>query len=116
MNRWQTVVEIAGSFAYFGVSANLITYLTGPLGQSNAAAAAAVNAWTGTGTLMPLLGAFVADSWLGRYRSIILACTLYVLVIPTLTLPSLILPLILRGFSFTPAEPASAVERAETLQ
>uniref|UniRef100_A0A453DKU5 Major facilitator superfamily (MFS) profile domain-containing protein n=1 Tax=Aegilops tauschii subsp. strangulata TaxID=200361 RepID=A0A453DKU5_AEGTS len=74
------VVEIAGSFAYFGVSANLITYLTGPLGHSNAAAAAAVNAWSGTACLMPLLGAFVADSWLGRYRSIILACTLYVLV------------------------------------
>jgi dipeptide/tripeptide permease len=74
------VVEIAGSFAFFGVSANLITYLTGPLGHSNAAAASAVNAWSGTASLMPLLGAFVADSWLGRYRSIILACTLYVLV------------------------------------
>lgn len=75
------VVEVACSFAYNGVSANLITYLTGPLGHSNAAAATAVNAWTGTARLMPLLGAFIADSWLGRYRSIILAGTLYVLVI-----------------------------------
>lgn len=80
------VVEIAGSFAFFGVSANLITYLTGPLGHSNAAAASAVNAWSGTASLMPLLGAFVADSWLGRYRSIILACTLYVLGYGMITL------------------------------
>ncbi|CAN6236760.1 unnamed protein product [Urochloa humidicola] len=72
-------VEIAGSFAYFGISANLITYLTGPLGQSNASAAAAVNAWSGTASLMPLLGAFLADAYLGRYASIILACSLYVL-------------------------------------
>ncbi|KAM0835351.1 hypothetical protein ACQ4PT_062989 [Festuca glaucescens] len=73
-------VEVASSFAFFGMSANLITYLTGPLGQSNAAAAAAVNAWVGAASLMPLLGAFIADSWLGRYLSIILACSLYVLV------------------------------------
>ena len=66
----QAAVEIAGSFAYFGISANLITYLTGPLGQSNASAA---NAWSGTASLMPLLGAFLADAYLGRYRSIILA-------------------------------------------
>uniref|UniRef100_A0ACD5XFX9 Uncharacterized protein n=1 Tax=Avena sativa TaxID=4498 RepID=A0ACD5XFX9_AVESA len=83
------VLELAGNFAAFGVSANLITYLTGPLGHSTAAAAAAVNAWSGTATLMPLLGAFVADSWLGRYRSIILACTLYVLGYGMITLVSM---------------------------
>ncbi|VAH54902.1 unnamed protein product [Triticum turgidum subsp. durum] len=85
------VVEGAGSFAYYGVSANLITYLTGPLGHSNAAAAAAVNIWTGTARLLPLLGAFVADSWLGRYWSIILACTLYVLGYGMITLASTLL-------------------------
>ncbi|XP_044335808.1 protein NRT1/ PTR FAMILY 5.10-like [Triticum aestivum] len=85
------VVEGAGSFAYYGVSANLITYLTGPLGHSKAAAATAVNVWTGTARLLPLLGAFVADSWLGRYRSIILACTLYVLGYGMITLASTLL-------------------------
>uniref|UniRef100_A0ACD5WPK9 Uncharacterized protein n=1 Tax=Avena sativa TaxID=4498 RepID=A0ACD5WPK9_AVESA len=82
------VVEIASTFAYFGLSANLITYMTGPLGHSNAAAAAAVNVWSGTASLMPLLGAFVADSWLGRYRSIILGCILYVMGYGMITIVS----------------------------
>uniref|UniRef100_A0A0D9WBJ7 Major facilitator superfamily (MFS) profile domain-containing protein n=1 Tax=Leersia perrieri TaxID=77586 RepID=A0A0D9WBJ7_9ORYZ len=81
-------LEIAGNFAYFGVSANLITYLTGPLGHSNASAAAAVNAWSGAACMLPLLGAFLADSFLGRFRSILLACTLYVLGYGTLTVAS----------------------------
>uniref|UniRef100_A0ACD5Y381 Uncharacterized protein n=1 Tax=Avena sativa TaxID=4498 RepID=A0ACD5Y381_AVESA len=84
-------MEVSRSFALLGVSANLITYLTGPLGHSNAAAAAAVNAWSGTASLMPLLGAFLTDSFLGRYRSIILAYTLYVLGYGMITLASTLL-------------------------
>lgn len=65
---------------FVGVSANLITYLTGPLGMSTAAAAAGVNAWSGTVQVLPLVGALVADSRLGRYRAILAACVLYLLV------------------------------------
>nr|GEW15315.1 proton-dependent oligopeptide transporter family [Tanacetum cinerariifolium] len=83
-------VEVAERFAYYGVSSNLITYLTGPLGLSTATAAENVNMWTGTASLFPLVGGFIADAFLGRYLTIILASLLYIMALGLLAFTTLL--------------------------
>ncbi|XP_066326604.1 protein NRT1/ PTR FAMILY 5.10-like isoform X1 [Miscanthus floridulus] len=84
------VAEIGERFAFYAVAANLITLLTGPLQEGIAAAAAATNAWSGTALMLPLLGGAIADLWLGRYLTIILASLLYTLGLGLLAVSTLV--------------------------
>ncbi|MCL7051587.1 hypothetical protein MKW94_030232 [Papaver nudicaule] len=79
-------VEVAERFAFYGTSGNLITYLTDVLGESTAKAAQNVNIWSGVATLLPLLGAMIADSYLGRFNTILISSFIYIMGLVTLTL------------------------------
>ena len=74
-----TGVEIAERLAYAGILSNLVTYLTAVLHESTAVAAKNVNVWTGV-SMLPFIGAFVADSYVGRYWTIVGSSVIYLLV------------------------------------
>ncbi|KZV54435.1 hypothetical protein F511_09750 [Dorcoceras hygrometricum] len=79
-------VEVAERFAYYGVAGNLFMYLTKVLGQSTAAAAKNVNIWQGVSAIFPVVGGFLADSYVGRYKMVVISSIIYLLGLILLTL------------------------------
>ncbi|KAG9136285.1 hypothetical protein Leryth_003879, partial [Lithospermum erythrorhizon] len=65
------------TLAFFGVGVNLVLFLTRVLDQENASAANNVSKWTGTVYLCSLVGAFLSDSYWGRY----LTCAIFQLIL-----------------------------------
>uniref|UniRef100_A0A0E0B747 Uncharacterized protein n=2 Tax=Oryza glumipatula TaxID=40148 RepID=A0A0E0B747_9ORYZ len=59
--------QFAETLCFFMVSKNLVTYLTSALHESNIDAAQSVSIWIGTSFFTPLIGAFLADTYWGRY-------------------------------------------------
>ncbi|MCL7040889.1 hypothetical protein MKW94_017755 [Papaver nudicaule] len=78
--------EMLVTIAFYGVASNLITYLTGPLHQSTVTAAININVWSAVGWMLPLVGAFVADTYLGRFRTIEISSFIYLVVSTSLFL------------------------------
>lgn len=74
------VVEFAERFAYQGLASNLINYLTKFLNEPTTTAVKNVNTWVGVSSLFPLLGGFIADSYLGRFNTILLSSLIYLVV------------------------------------
>ncbi|XP_039037297.1 protein NRT1/ PTR FAMILY 5.4-like [Hibiscus syriacus] len=86
-------VEMAERFAFYGLAGNLITYLTNILGEPVATAAKNVNTWVGVSAIFPLLGAFVADSFLGRFKTILASSLIYFLGLVLLSLSVSVVPM-----------------------
>ena len=73
-------MEIGERLAFYGISANLVTYLTRVLHEGTAPSAKNVNNWIGATFIAPLLGAFLADAYWGRFWTILIFGFVYFVV------------------------------------
>lgn len=83
-------IEFSERLTYFGIATNLIIYLTKVMHQDLKTAAKNVNYWSGVTTLMPLVGAFLADAYFGRFTMILISSVVYLLGLGLLTMSEVI--------------------------
>lgn len=76
--------EICERLAFYGVNTNLVSYLTQKLHEGNVSAARMVSTWSGTCYITPLIGAFLADAYWGKYWSIAVFSVIHFIVISQL--------------------------------
>ncbi|KAJ0034266.1 hypothetical protein Pint_25131 [Pistacia integerrima] len=80
------VYEVFERMAYYGISSNLVLYMTNKLHQGTVKSANNVTNWVGTVWVTPILGAYFADAHLGRYWTFVIASIIYLLGMCLLTL------------------------------
>ncbi|KAG4148006.1 hypothetical protein ERO13_D05G259500v2 [Gossypium hirsutum] len=80
------VNEVAERLAFFAVAVNMVAYLVSEMHQSLPSAATHVNDCIGAAYCLTLLGAFLADAYLGRFFTIIIFSCIYAVGMILLTL------------------------------
>ncbi|XP_059667868.1 protein NRT1/ PTR FAMILY 5.6-like [Cornus florida] len=83
-------IEFSERLSYFGLATSLIIYLTKVIHQDLKTAAKSVNYWSGVTTMMPLLGGFLADAYLGRFSTVLASSVVYLLGLIFLTMSRLV--------------------------
>ncbi|KAJ7535745.1 hypothetical protein O6H91_12G044200 [Diphasiastrum complanatum] len=66
--------------AYYGLAVNFINYLAYNMHYKFSEAATIVTNYLGAAQILPLVGAFIADSYLGRYWTIVIFSLIYLLI------------------------------------
>ncbi|XP_071700947.1 protein NRT1/ PTR FAMILY 5.6-like [Rutidosis leptorrhynchoides] len=83
-------IEFAERLSYFGIATSLIIYLTKVLHQDVKTSAKCANQWLGVTTLMPLVGGILADSYLGRFATVLASTIIYLMGLILLTMSSMV--------------------------
>ncbi|PAN07906.1 hypothetical protein GQ55_1G364600 [Panicum hallii var. hallii] len=91
--RWRSAILLLANYglvtcAFFGVGVNLVVFLRRVLHQDNAEAANNISKWTGTVYIFSLIGAFLSDSYWGRYVTCAIFQIIYVTGLVILSLAS----------------------------
>ncbi|KAK9276595.1 hypothetical protein L1049_006130 [Liquidambar formosana] len=88
---WKAMPYILGNetferLATVGLLANLMVYLLTQLHLEQVSAINILNIWSGTTNFTPMIGAFISDAYVGRFRTIAFASIVALLGMVTMTL------------------------------
>lgn len=71
--------ELAERASFYGMKALLVLYMIDKLGYSDANSATVASLFTAACYVLPIVGGYVADRWLGKFRTIIYFAIPYIL-------------------------------------
>lgn len=74
------VNEVTERLAFFAIAVNMVAYLVFEMHQSLPDAATHATDWIGAAYVLTLFGAFLADAYLGRFRTVVVFSAIYAVV------------------------------------
>ncbi|CAN0919930.1 Protein NRT1/ PTR FAMILY 5.1 [Linum grandiflorum] len=89
--KWKACAFLLGYEAFermcfYGIASNLVNYLTTQLHEDTVSSVRNVNNWSGAVWITPILGAYIADTYLGRFWTFTISSLVYVLGMVMLTM------------------------------
>ncbi|KAF5188765.1 NRT1/ PTR FAMILY 5.1 [Thalictrum thalictroides] len=89
--KWKACSFLVGyeafeRMAFYGVASNLVVYLTTQHHEDTVSSVRNVNNWSGSVWMTPILGAYIADTYLGRFWTFTISSLIYVMGMVLLTL------------------------------
>src|SRR5512147_294820 len=71
--------ELAERASFYGMKALLVLYMIDKLGYSDANSATVASFFTAFAYILPIAGGYIADRWLGKFRTIVYFAIPYIL-------------------------------------
>ncbi|MBA0571039.1 hypothetical protein Golob_004635, partial [Gossypium lobatum] len=88
--KWKACAFLVGyeafeRMAFYGIASNLVNYLTTQLHEDTVSSVRNVNNWSGSVWITPIIGAYIADTYLGRFWTFTVSSLIYVVGMILLT-------------------------------